>query len=256
MTHNILVVDDEYNSRMGVTFTLEQWGEDRVKVDMADNGKQAIRLLGENPYDLLITDIRMPLMSGIELLETLRGEQNKINTILLTGFAEFEYAQKALRLGAVDYLLKPIRQEQLIASVGKVFQSKSEETANLLSYGIPSSNAYILSAVKYIHESIGMPLSIKEIAQHVHLNPSYLSVLFKEETGVSFSDYVIRLRMKRAKELLYHSPLSMDSISEQIGLQTASYFIRIFKKYEGITPKQYREQHKSITAGGSQGSHS
>ncbi|WP_338553204.1 response regulator [Paenibacillus sp. KS-LC4] len=254
MNHSILVVDDEYNSRMGVAFTLEQWGEDKVKVEMADNGKQAIRLLREKSYDLLITDIRMPLMSGIELLETLRGEQNDINTILLTGFAEFEYAQKGLKLGAVDYLLKPIRQEQLIQAVGKVFQSKSEEAANGLAYGVPSTNAYIISAVKYIHESMGMPLSIKEVAQHVHLNPSYFSVLFKEETGVSFSDYVIRLRMKRAKELLYHSPLSLDGISEQIGLQTASYFIRFFKKYEGITPKQYREQLKMMAAHGSQGS--
>ncbi len=245
MEHRILVVDDEYNSRMGVAFTLQSFAPKGFHVDTADNGKQAAEQLKAQDYDLLITDIRMPVMSGIELLESLRSSHNEIPTILLTGFAEFEYAQQALRLGAVDYLLKPVRQNQLIEAVGKALQPKNAAGKKDEAHDIGTTNDYIVSAVKYIHEHLGDAISIKEVAHHVHLNASYFSVLFKDETGVNFIDYVIKLRMKRAKELLHHSSLSLDGISEQIGLQTTSYFIRIFKKYEGITPKQYREQLKT-----------
>lgn len=244
---SILVADDEYNARMGVSFTLRQWG-DGCEVNVAENGLQALQYLRERRYDLLITDIRMPLMNGIELLEALRKENIGVPTILLTGFAEFEYAQQGIRLGAVDYLLKPIQQEPLIQAVERALMpakgNSTPEDSGEAQHLTKSNNAYILAALQYIHDHIGEPLAIKEVARHVHLNPSYLSVLFKEEAGLNFIEYVTRFRVKKAKELLLESDLGLDIISERIGLQTTSYFIRIFKKYEEVTPKQYREQNK------------
>lgn len=244
---SILVADDEYNARMGVSFTLRQWG-DGCEVNVAENGLQALQYLRERRYDLLITDIRMPLMNGIELLEALSKENIGVPTILLTGFAEFEYAQQGIRLGAVDYLLKPIQQEPLIQAVERALMpakgNSTPEDSGEAQHLTKSNNAYILAALQYIHDLIGEPLAIKEVARHVHLNPSYLSVLFKEEAGLNFIEYVTRLRIKKAKELLLESDLGLDIISERIGLQTTSYFIRIFKKYEEVTPKQYREQNK------------
>lgn len=243
----ILVADDEYNARMGVSFTLRQWANG-CEVKVAENGLQALQYLRERRYDLLITDIRMPLMNGIELLEALRKENIGVPTILLTGFAEFEYAQQGIRLGAVDYLLKPIQQEPLIQAVERALMPAREHSkpdgGGEAQHLTKSNNAYILAALQYIHDHIGEPLAIKDVARHVHLNPSYLSVLFKEEAGLNFIEYVTRLRIKKAKELLLESDLGLDIISERIGLQTTSYFIRIFKKYEEVTPKQYREQHK------------
>ncbi|MFD3261126.1 response regulator [Paenibacillus lentus] len=267
----ILVVDDEYNTRMGVSYTLQQWGGDKVEIVVAENGLQALNMLHEREYDLLITDIRMPLMTGIKLLETLREEKNEVAAILLTGFAEFEYAQQGLRLGAVDYLLKPVQQSELIQtaekglSIARLAKERRErlmkQHAGQLEHGalqeiegssgderdslsLHTSNEYVIKAVQYIEEHISDVLTIKEVAQQVHLNPSYFSVLFKEEAGLTFIDYVTQLRMKKAKELLKGSNLSLDAISEQIGLQTTSYFIRMFKKFESMTPKQYRDQVK------------
>jgi len=270
----ILVVDDEYNTRMGVSYTLQQWGDGKIDIAAAENGQQALNMLREREYDLLITDIRMPLMTGIELLEALRREKNEIAAVLLTGFAEFEYAQQGLRLGAIDYLLKPVQQSELIKMAEKAlnkarlakerrkrleqhfgqlelseavaanrWQGQTSQNQDPLS--LRTSNEYVIKAVQYIDEHISNVLTIKEVAQQVHLNPSYFSVLFKEEAGLTFIDYVTRLRMKKAKELLESSSLSLDAISEQIGLQTTSYFIRMFKKFESITPKQYRDQVKN-----------
>lgn len=269
----ILVVDDEYNTRMGVSYTLQQWGDGKIDIAAAENGQQALNMLREREYDLLITDIRMPLMTGIELLEALRREKNEIAAVLLTGFAEFEYAQQGLRLGAIDYLLKPVQQSELIkmaekalnkARLAKERRKRLEQHFGQLELGeavaangwqgqtsqnqdplsLRTSNEYVIKAVQYIDGHISNVLTIKEVAQQVHLNPSYFSVLFKEEAGLTFIDYVTRLRMKKAKELLESSSLSLDAISEQIGLQTTSYFIRMFKKFERMTPKQYRDQVK------------
>lgn len=202
---------------------------------MAEHGMQAIKMLRDRAYDLLITDIRMPGMTGLELLAALRQEGNEIDAVVLTGFAEFEYAQQALKLGAIDYLLKPVHQHELIEIVGKGLHANKNTEAH-------TNNEYIAAAIMYIREHMEYVITIKEVAAYVHLNPSYFSVLFKSEMGMTFIDYVTHLRISKAKELLRDFSLSLDTISERIGLQTTSYFIRIFKKYEQVTPKQYRDQ--------------
>ncbi|RBW69749.1 response regulator transcription factor [Bacillus taeanensis] len=252
----ILVVDDEHNTRMGVSLTLQQWGKGQWDVDRAENGLSALEYLRKRAYDLLITDIRMPLMNGIELLETLREENNDVISILLTGFAEFEYAQKGLQLGAIDYLLKPIQQEQLIEAVEKALKASEKKKKSILGtflleeHGMQKgdsnynkiNNPSIESAIKYIDNNLDKPLTIKDTAQYVHLNSSYFSVLFKEETGSTYSEFVTTQRIKKAKELLIVSDIGLDEISEQVGYQTTSYFIKIFKRYEDMTPKQYRDR--------------
>lgn len=202
---------------------------------MAEHGIQAIKMLRDRAYDLLITDIRMPGMTGLELLAALRQEGNEIDAVVLTGFAEFEYAQQALKLGAIDYLLKPVHQHELIEIVAKGLRANNNTEAH-------TNNEYIAAAIMYIREHMEYVITIKEVAAYVHLNPSYFSVLFKSEMGMTFIDYVTHLRISKAKELLRDFSLSLDTISERIGLQTTSYFIRIFKKYEQVTPKQYRDQ--------------
>lgn len=247
---SILVVDDEPNTRLGVACTLLEWGGSEAVVDTAENGAAALDRLRSQHYDLLITDIRMPVMDGIKLLETVRGDHNLIRCIMLTGFAEFDYAQSALRLGVVDYLLKPVQQDQLVQAVEKALSGQPEAPAGEQAqegdetvHGEPGNPA-INKAILYIREHIHEGLPIKEVAGHVHLNASYFSVLFKEEQGINFIDYVTEYRLKKAKELLVHSNLGLDEISGLIGYQTTSYFIKIFKKHEQMTPKAYRDHRK------------
>jgi two-component system, response regulator YesN len=254
---SVLVVDDEYNSRMGVSFLIERWSKGQCEVMTAENGQEALKMLEGSSYDLLITDIKMPIMTGIELIEALRSKGNDIASILLTGFAEFEYAQRGLQLGAIDYLMKPIEQEKLITAVEKALEltiNKKKTKISQLLYESAANeflekkpkgdNEVVESAVHYISTNFHTPLAIKDVAQHVHLNPSYFSVLFKDKKGVTFTDFVTRIRIKKAKELLILTDLGIDDISEQVGYQTTSYFIKIFKKFESATPKKYRETYK------------
>jgi YesN/AraC family two-component response regulator len=105
-------------------------------------------------------------------------------------------------------------------------------------------NENVRKALDFIHRHIQAPLTIKEVAQHVHLNPSYFSVLFKEETGINFTDYMTQYRIRKAKELLVETNEGLDEISERIGYQTTSYFIKTFKKLERMTPNEYRTRMK------------
>ena len=91
-----------------------------------------------------------------------------------------------------------------------------------------------------MEQHIAEAFTIKEVSSHVHLNASYFSVLFKEETGNSFTDFLSTLRIEKAKMLLRDTELSLDDICEQIGIQSTSYFIKMFKKFEGVTPNQFR----------------
>lgn len=235
MTYRVLVTDDEKHSRVGVSTTLKQECKALLHIDTANHGAEALELIDRHSYDLLITDIRMPKMNGLQLLEALRNNNNPISTILLTGFAEFEYAQQGLKLGAADYLVKPVHQDQLVATVERVLQ-----TITPISQTHKSSNSYIQEAIAFMEQYMSEACTIKEVSNHVHLNASYFSVLFKEETGVSFTDFLGSLRLAKAKMLLRDSELSLDDICEQIGIQSTSYFIKMFKRFEGVTPKQFR----------------
>ena len=250
----ILVVDDEPNSRMGVSYALQEWGQGGVAVETAENGMKAMEIIRARRVDLLVTDIRMPVMDGLALIELLREEQRRIKSILLSGYAEFEYAQQGLRLGALDYLLKPVQQDQLIRTVETALRSDPRgETDESSDSGdsdamVNIGNENVRKALEFIHQSIREPLTIKEVARQVHLNPSYLSVLFKEEVGVPFSDYMTQYRIRKAKQLLLETSAGLDEISEHIGYQTTSYFIKTFKKLESMTPNEYRNRMKNKAA--------
>lgn len=250
----ILVVDDEPKSRMGFKRMLEEWSAGRHRVLEADSGVAALDMLQRETVDLLVTDIRMPEVSGLQLLEAAETLclGHKPVSLLISGYAEFEYAQKALRLGAVNYLLKPVGKAKLIEAVEQALEIGDERlrTKRLeqvvdpvlleLEQQKPAVNETVNRAVQYIDDHLAEPFSLADVARHIPVNPSYLSVLFKEQLNVTFSEYVTRARMQKAKELLLTTALPVWEVAERVGYRTAKYFIKQFKDYAGMSPGQYR----------------
>ncbi|MNN46582.1 Bifunctional transcriptional activator/DNA repair enzyme AdaA [compost metagenome] len=117
----------------------------------------------------------------------------------------------------------------------RLLESKEEE----LKYCLP-----IREAIAYLDEHFHEPITLREVAERLHLNPSYFSVLFKEQTELTFSEYVSRLRIQRAKEMLLRTDCSVGEIAEQVGYQTDKYFIKVFKSIEGLSPSKYRTKVK------------
>lgn len=235
----VLVADDEFPTRSGVMAAIREWSGDRIDVCCAENGLEAFEMVRSRNPSLVISDIRMPGLSGIELLERLRVSGLDVPVILLTGYAEFEYAQQAIRWGACAYILKPVEREQLIASVRDGLRR-----GGLPGEAIPKThNALIRKALEYIHrEYARSTLGIKELAEQIHLNPSYISVLFKEETNQTFTEYVTELRLRKARELLATTDLKIYEIAERAGFSSSKYFVKVFREKEKMTPKHYRDK--------------
>ncbi|KWX71787.1 response regulator transcription factor [Paenibacillus jilunlii] len=252
----ILVVDDEPRTRQGIRQTLEMWAAGRYIVETAENGIDARERLLHGRVHLLITDVRMPEVSGLDLIRSLEGQVRKPVIIVISGYAEFDYVQQALRLGAVNYLLKPLDKEELVQVVEAALkqeeeQQRREKLEKLVDPKLmeidPDTAGMgepVKEALAYVEQHLHEQLTMAEVAGRIHLNASYFSVLFKEQTGVPFSEYLSRLRIQRAKELLLQTSLPIVEIGERVGYRTDKYFIKVFKSLEDMSPSRYRHQMK------------
>lgn len=249
-TFNILLVDDEEPALIG----LEQgvnWGEiDIDKVFKCHSMGTAVRMLKTYSIDIVITDIEMPNGTGLDLIRWIRENAPEIKAIFYTGHAKFSYAQEALRLGASDYLLKPVPYDELETIIKRL------ETEIITAEGgtpegelDPESGMSPADVVKQVKKIISENLSEgnlqrEELASAVHLSPGYLTRIFKKETGMALTDYIIEKRIAVAKQLLTKTSLPITTISSRVGISYSSYFTKIFKEKVGVSPFEYRQQSK------------
>ncbi|MCK9858387.1 response regulator [Paenibacillus sp. ATY16] len=249
----ILIVDDEPRTREGVRKVLESWSAGRYEITTSSSAVEALEWLEANEANLVITDIRMPEINGLELVEKLRDRQHPPVVIVISGHPQFDYAHKALQFGVIEYLLKPLDKKKLVEAVELAFRKEEELNriermerlvdTKLLETSEQETqySAPVKEAIQYLDERMHEPVTMRDIADHLHMNASYFSVLFKEQTGLTFSDYLTRRRVQRAKELLTNTRLSINEIAEKAGYQTAKYFVKVFRSHEGVSPGQYRK---------------
>ncbi len=252
----LLLVEDEPMTREGMRKALDAWSAGRYPIYAAENAREALLRMEEVDIDLVVSDIRMPEMNGLDFVQAMSDKlQSAMPTvILISGYAEFAYAQQAIRLGVVRYLLKPVSNQKLIEAVEHALAIQAERSRigmmeRLLDPVLHEAHAQqdqtsdsVALALSYIDEHLEQSFGLREVAQHVHLNPSYFSVLFKDEMQLTFSDYVTRRRLQRAKELLVMTKLPIVEIAEKVGYKTAKYFNKLFKEYEQLSPGQYRKR--------------
>ncbi|MGP9076492.1 response regulator transcription factor [Geobacillus thermodenitrificans subsp. calidus] len=256
----ILVVDDEPRAREGIKRALEKWASGKHRIMTASNGKEALTILQQEKVHVLLTDIRMPEITGLEVLERMNEEEVSPVVIIISAYPDFDYAQKAIGLGVLNYLLKPIKKSELIDVIEKAIHvSNKKERERVIEKVIDDKliNAFdqssqtrepVREAIQFIDHHLKQDLSLKDVAEHVHLNPSYFSTLFKEQMKLTFSEYLTRRRMQRAKELLITTRMTVSEIAEECGYKTTKYFIRLFKEMEGETPNSYRKrQNKGVS---------
>ncbi len=242
---NILVVDDEVPIRDKLKAF--PWHEhEYTLVGEAKNGKEAYQKCQVESVDIVITDIGMPIMDGLELIRLLRESNPHIQSVLLTCHSDFEYARQALSLGASDYLVKGMyREEELLNALGKArMMVDKERKISQTAKDEPSEGLdlryEISQAIAYVDHNMSTPLMIKDIANHVGLSYNYFGQLFKEVTGEYFQDYLKRVRMVRAAELLRQTNFKVYEISNMVGIPNYRYFTDCFSKFHGVSPREYR----------------
>lgn len=248
--YGMVIADDEMMIRKGLMSI--PWKDYDVQIlGVAENGAQALSLLKSECPEILLTDIRMPGIDGLQLIEAAKAENPEIQAILLTGYEDFNYAREAIRLGAIGYILKPSDPDEIIENVIKAKR-------NLESYGKNSPhrartttirNKAVSALFDYMEKHYAEEITLYSAAEYIHMNHIYVSRLFKKEIGKTFLDVLTGIRLKKACELLADSDNKIYEIAGMVGIQDSGYFSQVFKKHYDMTPSEYRDKLLSAQKG-------
>lgn len=232
----IMIVDDEPKIRNGLTALLKNKKHWDV-VGAYESANAALMALAETAPDVMITDIKMPGFSGLDLIAQIRERNSRIVIIILSGFSDFEFAQRAIELGVYRYLTKPTNPRELIRVLE---QSETEHKAKPAEEPAAIPNLLARQAVDYIEMNFAQKIGLKEISTALYISPNYLSELFKKHMGINISEYILDVRMKKAKEYLKNPAYKIIEVSEMVGFTDSRYFSSTFKKWSGMTPNEYK----------------
>lgn len=244
--YKLLIVDNETETRTGLAryFPWEDIGY--TVVGHCGDGMEALDFMTSRQVDVLLCDIRMPRLSGLEVARELRSRKHKVKIVFISGHRDFEYAQEALTYEVKAYLLKPTRYEELARVFSEIkMELDAADPVSAATSDIPARHhEQIVSRIKQYVENQYATATLEEAAALVHMHAHYVSKYFHERAGVTFSDYLTAVKMRKAAELLGDISYKTYEISERVGYGHAKNFTRTFKKYYGVTPREYRNGHQ------------
>lgn len=236
----IVIIDDEPKIRKGLTRIVEMHKDWYVLQAFAD-AMSAIEYLKEIEPDVVITDIQMPEINGLDMIEAIHDIRKNIKFVILTGYARFDYATRAIDLGVRKFLLKPTNPAELVEALEQIESELAPEASASVK---SSNNLLIMKAEEYIQLHYRSKINQSEVAAELYITPNYLSDLFKKHTGMKFSDYVTEVRLEKAKELLLDVHNKVGDIAELVGFSDSRYFSSVFRKKYGMTPSEFRNTHE------------
>ena len=270
--YRVLLVDDEQIERMALAKKIDRYYGDKVDIYHAVNGREAVAMCGEQKNDIVIMDISMPEMNGVMAAKYIRKMDDECSIIFLSAYDDFEYARNAIKVRALDYLLKPCDMSDLLAVMDTALQKLDKENAfngNSISGKEQNKETQIdgsnynnvrenrpkrtdnvrnsdeQTTIKYLKEYVEnnyiYDISMQEAAEEMGYSDAYFSKLFKQYFNQNFTAYLTEYRIKKAKELLSNTNHSIKDISRMVGYTDSNYFAKIFKRLVGEIPSKYRE---------------
>ena len=242
----LLIVDDEHIEREILSEIIRSRFGPEADVRLADSGRQAVDVAALWGAELILMDIEMPGINGLEAARQILGQMPECKVIFITAYSLFSYAHEAVKLGVCDYILKPVHPDEVEKSIRRAFgqmesRKQLKEVASEGTESAENGDALMNKVKHYLqHNYMLYDISLDSISGIVNMAPAYFSSWFKKCLGVNFVDYVTELRMKAAKEYLQDPLRSTAEIAGMVGYDNSSYFARAFKKHTGMTPTEYR----------------
>lgn len=257
--YRIVIVEDEAIIRKGLVYTIDWASLNCVVIGEADNGDSGLNVILEKRPEIVLTDICMKPCDGLTMLEK-ASQCYEFVSIILSGYSEFDYAQKAMRLNSIDYLLKPIDESKLRITI-----EKAKATLERIKYAhcwknahsdstieeigpatIPKmiDNYYSRKALEIIHKQYCERICLRSVAENLHVNESYLARKIKESTGMTFSDCLNKYRINRAIYLMQNTGMRIGEISDASGFAQYKQFSIMFRRYMGMSPSEYLHSKK------------
>lgn len=258
--YNILIADDEELEREVLSLFIEKSNLPIDKIILAEDGNDAfVKIICDKP-DIVVLDINMPELTGLQVLEKIRKENLNCKVIISTAFDQFDFAVKALKLGALDFLVKPVQKKTFLSTLENVIEKIQTEESNndrmkqldnVIDYfknqpkekdiQYPNKLPNAITFIKeYIEENYCHYINLDDIISDCGYSKYHISRLFKNYMDCTIMEYLLRQRINLAKKLLETTQDTIKEISIAIGYCDPNYFSLIFKKEQGISPIQYR----------------
>lgn len=249
----VVIVEDEAITRKGIVETIDWSLMNCIIIGEASNGKEGINLINELKPDLVIADVRMPYMDGLTMISKLKSKGCKSKFILLTAYNDFRYAQEAIRANASDYILKPLKEDELKAAIKRIFFDYSAKQDDITNKDIKMykldfkpnkniNNKHVSRAIQYIKLNYKEDINISTVSNYLEISEGYLSRIFKKETGYTFTSYLSYYRIKLSCALLKNCRMKIYQVADEVGYEDTTYFSTLFKKLVGIPPSEYQDR--------------
>ena len=237
---DIVIVDDEPKIRNGLSKLLDGRGNWHVTGTYAD-AMDALKNMSFYSPDVIITDIKMPEINGLDMIDRMRETDQEAYIIILSGYSDFGFAQRAIELGVTRYLTKPTKRRELLGVLEEI-EGKMSEKQKGGEEKKEVSNLMVQKAMDYIALNYSEKISLKNIAEELYLSPNYLSELFKRHTDKNISEYITQFRLDKARRYLQQPEYKIADVSDLVGFGDPRYFSSMFKRQYGMTPNEYRNR--------------
>lgn len=241
--YSVMVVEDEEMIGNNIEKKINNLGNVFYVRKVCKNGRDALSEMEKAPVDIVITDIRMPVMDGIQLIRQLKEKYSTVKIVVLSGYSDFEYTKEALINHVEDYLLKPVVKEELQKTMERLQSildaDRREFTGDCTRL---SPEQMTEKVIDYILKNYKNDVTILEIAKKMGYSSEHLSRVFKKQTGQSIIKYIATVRINEAKKLLLSTPnIDIGLIGQMVGYSDALYFSRVFQKNTGMYPSEFRK---------------
>lgn len=239
---NILVIDDE----QGILDSIEELFNDTFNVYKAKDGKEGLDLFKSLPINLVMLDLKLPGMEGLDVLRHIREFSKTVPVIVLTAHSTIERAERCADLMVYGYIRKPFDSFDLLKRVRERLNENTDmadiETNHSIFASANGLSNPIKQSVKFINNHFRKPIGSKDVAAQILVSREYIGKKFKKELGHSINEYINRLRIEKSKQLLLQNrDIKLSQVSHQLGFKSESHFLRIFKKYTGMTPNAFKK---------------
>lgn len=262
--YKVVIIDDEPIIVEGLSRSIswEKWNCEVAGT--ASSGEEGMELINQVNPDILISDICMPGIDGLTMIAGIKSQHPSMEITILTGFRDFDYAQKAIRLGVTRFLLKPSKMDELEEAVEKMtsnlkvnsslpkhdeqnaatVKDVSEETAENDETLVDSAaGSFIVNnALHYMEENYMNKLKLADVAEQCFVSQWHLSKLLNRYKEQSFSDILNNIKIEKAKEMLKDPTLRIGDVAEYVGFMDMAHFSRVFKKQVGMSANEYRNK--------------
>lgn len=237
----VIVAEDEKLIANNIASNITACDASFEVVSVCYDGVSALKLIKDYNPHVLFTDIKMPLMDGLAIVEHVHRNVPHVRCVIISGYNDFEYAKTAMKFKAYDYLLKPLNKFELSKTLRKLKDELLSEQALLNSERETSTENIVKSIIQYLQMNYEKEINFTQIASDYNFSASYLTKIFKEHSCTSPIKYLIDYRINIAKGMLADTSLTIKEIAEKTGFVDQFYFSKCFKSHCGITPSQYRK---------------